>query len=123
MTAIAICFSVFVIALGIVGLVSPSRLLAFDAYFQKPPGLYAAAVIRLVVGVALFAAAPESRAPGTLQILGIVIIMAGFITIVLGFKRFRHIAGWWSTQGPATVRTGAGVAVAFGLLLAYALLA
>ena len=35
--------------------------------FETPTGLYAAAVIRLVFGVALFFAAPTSRAPRALR--------------------------------------------------------
>jgi hypothetical protein len=55
-------------------------------------------------------------------ILGVVIILSGFITIFISLERFRRLIDWWSSQGPALVRGWAAVACAFGLLLAYALL-
>jgi hypothetical protein len=122
MTAIALVFSVFVAALGAVGLVSPSRIRSVERYFQTPAGLYFAAAVRLVMGVAVFFAAPASRAPEILRILGVVIFVAGVITLLLGLERFRGLVAWWSARGSGFVRAWAAVALAFGLLLAYALL-
>jgi uncharacterized membrane protein YidH (DUF202 family) len=121
MTVIALVFSLFVAALGALGLVSPSRVLRFEGYFQTPAGLYFAAAVRLVMGVALFFAAPASRAPEVLRILGVVIIVAGVITLFFGLERFRRLVDWWSARGSAFVRAWAVFALAFGLLLAYAL--
>jgi hypothetical protein len=122
MTVIALIFSLLVAALGALGLVSPSRLLIVVGHFQTPAGQYFAAAVRLVMGVALLFAAPVSRAPGALGILGLIIILAGFITIFISLERFRRLIAWWSSQGSALVRAWAAVACAFGLLLAYALL-
>jgi hypothetical protein len=122
MTVIALIFSLLVAAMGALGLVSPSRLLTVVRRFRTPEGHYFAAAVRLVMGVALLFAAPASRAPGALAIIGVVIILAGVITIFLSLKRFRRLIDWWSSQGSALVRAWAAVACAFGLLLAYALL-
>jgi hypothetical protein len=121
MTVIALVFSLLVAAMGALGIVSPSRLLGVVGYFQTPAGLYFAASVRLVMGVALLFAAPASRAPEVLLILGVVIIVAGFITLFFGLERFRRLIAWWSAQGPAFVRAWAAFACAFGLLLTYAL--
>ena len=121
MTVIALLFSLLVVALGALGLVSPSRAVRVVRYFQTAAGLYFAAAVRLVMGVALFFAAPASRAPEVLHILGIVIVVAGVITPFFGLERFRRLVDWWSAKGPAFVRAQAAFAVAFGLLLTYAL--
>jgi hypothetical protein len=64
--------------------------------------------------------APTSRAPTTIRILGVVIIVAGLITPLLGVERARMIVEWWATQGSGFMRAWAGFALAFGLFLAYA---
>ncbi len=121
MTVIALAFSLVIVALGALGLVSPSRTIRLVRYFQTPAGLYFAAAVRLVMGMALFFAAPASRAPEVLRILGVVIIIAGVVTPFFGLERFGRLVDWWSAKGPALVRTQAAFALALGLLLAYAL--
>jgi hypothetical protein len=122
MTAIALAFSLLVAAVGVLGLVSPSRIRIIQRYFERPAGLYVAAAVRLAMGAAVLLAAPASRAPAVLRIVGVVIIVAGVITAFLGRDRFRGLVAWWSARGSAFVRAWAAVALAFGLLLAYALL-
>jgi uncharacterized membrane protein YidH (DUF202 family) len=121
MVVIALVFSLFVAALGALGLVSPSRILHVVRYFQTPTGLYIAAALRLVMGLALLFAAPASRAPEVLRILGVFIIAAGVVTLFIGLERARRLVDWWSAKGPALVRVQGAFALALGLLLAYAL--
>ncbi len=121
MTVIALAFSLLIVALGALGLVSPSRPIRLVRYFQTPAGLYFAAAVRLVMGMALFFAAPASRAPEVLRILGVVIIIAGVVTPFFGLERFGRLVDWWSAKGPALVRAQAAFALALGLLLAFAL--
>ena len=121
MTAIAIAFSLFIVALGILGLVSPSRLLGLDRFFQTPAGLYLAAGFRMVMGVVLLMAALASRAPDVLRVIGVVFILAGVITVFLGFERFRGFVDWWSAHGSSFARVWAVVALALGLSLVYVL--
>jgi hypothetical protein len=121
MTAIALVFSLLVAALGALGLVSPSRLLSVDRYFQTPGGLYFAAAVRLVMGAAFFFAAPDSSAPKVLRILGAVVIVAGVITLFFGLERFRGLIDWWLAHRSAFVRPFAAFALVLGILLTYAL--
>jgi hypothetical protein len=120
MTFVALALSLCVAALGALGIVSPLRLVEFFRLFQSPTGLYAAAAFRVALGAALFFAAPASRAPETIRILGIIILVAGLVTPMVGLERLRRIIDWWSMRGPTFTRIWAGVALAFGLLLAYA---
>ncbi len=120
MTWLALVLSLFIAALGALGVVSPSRLVGVVRYFQTPAGLYFAAALRVVLGVALFFAAPTSRAPELIRILGIVIIVAGVITPFFGLERFRKLLDWWFARGSIFLRAWAAIALALGLLLAYA---
>lgn len=120
MTIVALTLSLAIAALGAVGIVAPGRLLDVVRHFQTPGGLYVAAGIRLVLGVALLFAASGSRAPVALRILGVFVILVGLATPFFGIDRFRRLLDWWSAQGPGFVRIWAAFALAFGLLLAYA---
>ena len=120
MTIVAFVLSLFVAALGALGLISPMRLLDIVRHFQSQTGLYAAGAFRVVLGVALFFAAPTSRAPKVIRALGIVILVAGLFTPLIGVERVHRLMDWWSTQGAVFMRVWATLALAFGLLLAYA---
>jgi len=120
MTSIAFIFGLLVAGLGALGMVSPSRLLAVVRHFQTRGGLFAAAIIRIVLGTILFLAAPDSRAPQTLRIVGVFVFAAGLATPLMGVERARALLRWWSAQGALFVRAWAAVALLFGLALAYA---
>lgn len=120
MTLIALVIGLFVAAFGALGIVSPRRLLGIARRFENLAGLYAAAAIRIVLGVALFYAAPTSHAPEIIRIVGIILLVAGFIMPFLGLERFRRIMAWWSSRGLTFIRIWAGFAFAFGVFLAYA---
>jgi FtsH-binding integral membrane protein len=120
MPLIAFALSLAVAALGGVGLVSPMTLRAFGRKLQGPTGLFAAAAFRIILGLALLFSASASRAPEVLRILGILIFLAGVMTLFLGVERFNRIFDWWSAGRILFMRVWSGVALAFGLLLAYA---
>ena len=105
---------------GAVGLVAPTRFVAFARQWQSTFHLYLAAAIRLVVGSALYIAAPESRAPFVLRILGVLTIVGGLAVPFIGLTRIRRLTDWASSQPAVAVRTWAALAMALGLFLMYA---
>ena len=121
MTILALVLSLFVAALGLLGLISPPRLLDIVRHFQSQAGLYAAAALRMVLGVALFSSAPTSRAPRTIRILGVIILVAGMVTPLFGMERLRGLIDWWSARGLVFMRVWAIFALVFGIFLAYAI--
>ena len=52
-----------------------------------PAGLYAIAVLRVAIGLLFVLAAPSSRAPRTLRVLGLIVIVAGLATPWFGVAR------------------------------------
>jgi hypothetical protein len=100
MALAAFLFSVLVAVLGAVGLIRPTSLLAVAGLFLTPAGLYAAAAFR---------------------IFGVVIVVGGLVTPLLGVERASALIGWWAAHGSLFMRIWAAVALAFGLYLAYAL--
>ena len=63
MTYLAIGIGVLIAGLGALGVASPERLIAILRRYETPGGLRVSAVVRVVLGVALFLAAPTSKAP------------------------------------------------------------
>jgi hypothetical protein len=122
-TLLALALSLFIAAVGALGVAAPDRMLGIVRAFQSPAGLYTAAAIRLVFGIALFLAAPGSRAPELLRILGIIVFVAGLVTPLFGLERFGKLLDWWTARGTGFVRGWCVFTLAFGLLLAWALVA
>ena len=121
MAIVVVVVSLFIVALGAVGVLAPDRLISHVKTWQTRKGLYGAAGIRLVLGVAMVLAAPSSKAPDTMCVLGVFAIIAGLVTPFLGLQRFRKLVDWWVARGSgsAFTRLWGGVAVAIGVLLAY----
>ena len=120
MSPVVVIVGLFLATLGAVGLVAPERLIVFVRSWQTPTGLYAAAGLRFVLGVALYLAAPDSKAPDALRVLGVFVVVAGLATPWLGLARFRGLLDWWSARGPSFIRAWSLFVVAFALLLIYA---
>lgn len=122
MKPIALILSACVAIVGAIGLIRPEALIGIARHFQTPAGLYAAAGLRILLGIALLLAAPTSRAPGVIRVLGAFVLVAGFVTPFVGAERARAIVDWWSEQGGFVMRAWAGFALAIGCFLLWALL-
>ena len=119
MTIVAVILSLLIAALGVLGIVAPGRLVAVGRSVQTPAGLYFAGAFRVLLGLVLFFAAPDSRAPGALRILGVIIVAGGIATPLIGLERSRKLIDWWAKKGSLFLRFWGGVACGFGLWLAY----
>jgi len=120
MTLLALWLSLIVAAIGALGIAYPAKLLAFARFFDSLTGLWLAAVFRVIFGTAIYQSAPTSHAPHILFVLGPIIIVLGLLTPLVGLKRLHRIFGWWDAQEPVFTRVAAGVVLAFGLLLSFA---
>jgi hypothetical protein len=118
MKVAALVIGLLIVAQGIVGLVAPEFFLRLVQLIQTPPTIYFAAVVRVAFGIVLVLAAPSSRAPIALRILGGLIAVGGLITPFWGVRLADVILGWWS-QGPGILRAWATGALALGLFIVY----
>jgi uncharacterized membrane protein YidH (DUF202 family) len=117
---LAMALGLVVAAMGVLGFAAPSVLVELGRSLQSASALYVVAAVRVMFGTILFWAAPNSRTPRTLRILGIFIIIAGLVTPFFGVERSRAMFDWWSTQGSFFTRAWPIAAVGFGLFIAYA---
>ena len=117
----ALLVGVFIIVVGIVGIVSPDSVtMARRQYFATPVRLYAASALRMAMGFVVILVAPISRAPKTLRVLGVVMCMQGLGAALFGPDRARAILEWEAMQGTALLRVGAMLALATGGFIAFA---
>ncbi len=119
MVAFILVICLLIVALGALGIVSPARLLALVRRVQTPSGFYLVAALRVALGLALFFAAPSSRAPEFVGPLGIIVVLIGLVTPFFGVDRVRRILDVWSKFGSVFLRLWAALVLAFGLFLAY----
>ena len=119
---LAMALGFVVAAIGVLGVATPSTLLEFGRSMQSAGALYVVAAVRVGFGTILLWAAPDSRAPRTLFILGTLIVIAGLLTPFFGVEGSRGVFDWWSTKGSFFTRAWPMVAVGFGLFIAYAAL-
>jgi len=82
-------------------------------------GLYAVTALRIAIGFVLVVAAPSSRAPRTLRVLGLIVIIAGLMTPWFGVARSRAVLNWLATARPLLMRLDATAGMAFGGFLLY----
>lgn len=121
MSVIVTGFGIVIAVLGIVGLIAPGSLIRLvSAAWQSRAGLYLAIILRLVLGLALIGAAPGSRFPDALGILGVITILAAVIASMLGFERVRRFVQWWAARPSGFGRAWGLVAAVFGVFLVYA---
>jgi len=115
-------FAVFVLLLCTWGVLVPSRIVAFATRWTNHGGLWVAALLRLTFGIALWFAAPASRAPLFLQILGIVTILAGASLPMIGLDRFTKLIEWSTKRPPIVVRLWCLFGIALGGAILWALI-
>ena len=107
-------------AIGVFGVTAPARLMKLVDRFRGGAGVWAAAGIRLVVGIAFVLAAPACRWPDFVLVVGIIALLAAVGLPIMGQRRFDAFVAWWMQRPPVVIRGWALVATAFGGLLAYA---
>lgn len=118
----ALLVALFTIVIGIGGIMSPeSGTEIRRLYFATPVRLYAAAALRIAMGLVVILSAAASRAPKTLRALGALMCMQGLSATLLGPEHARTVLEWEARQGPALLRAGAAVALAAGGFMAFAL--
>ena len=120
MKVLAIVIGLLLAAVGLVGVVAPSYILEIGRSLLTPMSLYVVAAFRIGVGVVLVLVAAASRLPTTLRVFGIVIILAGVFTLILGVERSRAILDWWSNQGSLFMRFCLTGPLVIGLFIVYA---
>ena len=122
MKALALLVGLFIVAIGVVGIIAPDSLVRIGQFSVTPTGLYVVAALRVCIGLVLVGVSSASRTPRTLRVFGVIALVAGLGTPLFGVARAGAVLNWWSAQGPAFLRLWAGLPVAFGGFILYVIL-
>ena len=123
MKTLAFVIGLCIIAVGILGILSPSALVWIAQRFGTPADWYALGAVRVAVGVLLLSVAKTSRAPRMLRVVAFIPLLAGLgalATPFVGVERARATLEWWSRLGSGPVRLSAIPLLVLGGFIAYA---
>ena len=116
----ALVVALFVVVVGLLGIVSPDSVtMVRRQYFATPAGLYAAGAVRVAMGLVLILVARVSHAPKILRTLGALMCAQGLSATLLGLDRANAVLEW-EAMHPVLLRAGAMVALASGGFVAFA---
>ena len=119
MRLLGLAIGTLVMLASAISFAAPDLRLSLERSVMTPAGLYAIAALRIAIGLVFVLAAPASRAPRTLRVLGLIVIIAGLMTPWFGVGRAQAVLNWWTTAGPLWRRLDAGVGMAIGGFLVY----
>jgi hypothetical protein len=108
-----------VILASAISFAAPHLRLSLERSVMTPAGLDAIAALRIALGLVFVLAAPASRAPRTLRVLGLIVIIAGLSTPWFGVGRARAVVNWVASAEPLWMRLDAVVGMALGGFLVY----
>jgi hypothetical protein len=122
MIALVLILCAAIAAMGVVVIVRPTLAHDLTRLFWDKTGMWVATAIRAVLGLGLFAAASDSKAPMLLRILGLLVLIVAIAMPILGLDRHRRMIDWWLAR-PRTVEMLCGAAAfVFGIGLIYLIL-
>ena len=109
----------FVIIASAISFAVPDLRLSLERSVMTATGLYAIAGLRIAIGLVFVCAARASRAPRTLRVLGLIVIIAGLSTPWFGVARALAVVNWLASAGQLLMRLDAVVGMALGGFLVY----
>ena len=105
------------------GVYAPNRLIeAVISIWRKPWGIYAAVIVRLLLGALLIFVAPHARYPAVFKVLGWLSIIAAILIPSLGRALFDRIITWFTALPSSIVRFWLLFGIAFGGFLIFCLI-
>ncbi len=104
---------------SVISFAAPDLRLSLERSVMTPAGFYAIAALRIAIGLVFVFAAPASRAPRTVRVLGLIVIVAGLTTPWFGVARARAVLDWLANAGPLLMRLDAVVGMALGGFIVY----
>ena len=119
----------FVLAVGLLvagaSLYLWARVATMGAVLERVFGsrwLYAAALLRLLLGAGLIASADSVRHPGAVALCGWLFALGGILLVAIPSPAMRRMVGWFGGLAPGRARLWLSAGMLLGLFLIYAAL-
>jgi hypothetical protein len=119
MISVVLIIGVIVLAISVAALIVPAVFRGMVDVFRPRGMLYVAALIRIAVGIVLFAGAPESRFPLGVKVLGTITIVAGAVLPFLKEPAANALFDWVGKMPNSGLRGFAMMGIVLGAFLVY----
>jgi hypothetical protein len=109
-----------VAAIGLLGVLTPARLVGLLARWPALTRWPVTLGLRLAVGVLFLYAASHCRLPQLVRAVGILELAGAALLLAAGPEPLQRFVAWWLDRSTVFVRAWCSAAFAVGILLAYA---
>lgn len=104
---------------GILHLIKPDIAKRIMGFFKKGKRIYFVGLIRFALAVVFLLGARECDIKWVIVVFGILFIISGLITFMLGPRRAGPILDWFQRQSSILVRVIAVIILAVGAIVIY----
>jgi hypothetical protein len=101
------------------GVADPQGLVKAVDRFSGIGGFLIAIIVRIILGTAAILAAPVSRLPIFLYIIGGVSLIAALALVIMGKQRFGRLILWVAAWPSPLLRTGLVLGMLFGVAMVW----
>lgn len=121
MKYVILMFGSLIALAGLAIAVSPQSILSLLDRYKQHVALYVLAVgVRLLLGAALIAYAPQSVFPLALRIIGVISVAAALAILLIGPGRLGQLIDFMLAKAGSIVRPAGCIAILLGAFLIYA---
>ncbi len=122
-TVITALLGLLIIVAGIVVIARPSRVGDIADRMLTTSAIKAGAILgRIAIGILLLLAAPDTRLPTFMTILGFLSIIGGVALAIMKEAWVNGLVGWWANQSKTILRVWGVLIALFGSVIVYAAL-
>ena len=112
----SIIIGVFMVAVGLTGLVAPADVGTIAENATTPAAAWVLAAFVIVAGTLLIRASRTARIPIVIKSVGALAILGGLAVPFVG----PQIVTWWVAQGPGMIRATSVIKMAVGVAVVFA---
>jgi len=120
MSTVIKIIGVVIVLLGVLYLVRPSVLKVLLEFFRKGSLIYVVGLIRLALAVVFLLAATKCSVPIVITVFGVLFMVSGLATFMLGPKRLVPVIDWFLKQPPWVLRILGVITSALAGVIIYA---
>ncbi|MBW2272616.1 MAG: hypothetical protein JRG96_05055 [Deltaproteobacteria bacterium] len=120
MTIVTVLVGLLIVCIGLVCMARPNTMLAMVDTFTRGNRVYLVALLRLILGAILVAAAPTSRLPAVIGTMGVLFLIAAALVGFMPRARIDAMVVWARGFSPSAVRVWSVAAMAMGGIIIYA---
>jgi len=108
-----------IIAIGVLGIARPHLIPTAVLGWSPDLLLYITVGTRIVLGLLLFFAAPGCRLPRFTRVIGVIAVLSGIVSALIGANRLESIVQWMSAKPTGVIRLMYTLDIILGAFLVY----